>query len=125
MKKEETNPYALIGSRIKKIRLEKNIDKSFLAEQLDISVASIDSIERGRVKITMDVLFAISDILKTEMNYFLTGIPNSRVVLATHILDNYIEAFKFINSLSPKQKQVFSDMLTKLTSKSSNKQPKK
>ncbi len=124
MVKEKDNPYVSIGARIKKIRIEKNIEKLVLAKKLNISITEDDAIESGHLKLTMDTLFAISNILQTEMNYFLTGIPNNRIVIASNILDEYIETFKFINSLSPKQKQVFSEMLEKLSS-SHQKQPKK
>ncbi|MCR5506316.1 MAG: helix-turn-helix domain-containing protein [bacterium] len=124
MTKEKINPYILIGSRINKVRIEKNIDKSVLARALSITDSDVDSIEKGKSKLTMDALFIISKELKTEMNYFLTGIPNSRVILASDILDKYIEAFKFISGLSDKQKQVFSEMLQNLISSSKNSQKK-
>ncbi|MBR1544351.1 MAG: helix-turn-helix transcriptional regulator [Alphaproteobacteria bacterium] len=127
MKKEKAkvNPYISIGSRIRKVRVEKNIDKSILATALGVTEADIDSIEEGKSRLTMDALFAISKVLETEMNYFLTGIPNSRIIIASDILDKYIEAFKFIDGLSDKQKQVFSEMLENLNSSPTKKLSKK
>ena len=108
---KQINPYKYIGFRIRKIRLEKNIEKSVMAELLGFSVNEIDAIENGKTKITSDVLFDISNILKTEINYFLTGLENDNIKNATDELEKYIETFKFIESLSPKQKQIFSEML--------------
>lgn len=39
--------YSIIGSRIRKARLEKNITQEELAEKIDVSVAFISRIERG------------------------------------------------------------------------------
>ena len=118
MSKGKVNPYTSIGARICKIREEKGITKSVFAKKLNISMGDVDAIEGGHTKLSMDTLFLISNILETEINYFLTGISNSRIIMASNILDDYIAMFKFMESLSPKQKQVFSEMLEKLSSSS-------
>ncbi len=122
-KKEDI--YVSVGRRIKKVRVEKNIEKRDLAERLNMSVKDIEAIETGKSRITMDDLFLISNILQTEMNYFITGIPNNHIIIASNVLDKYIETFKFVNSLSPKQKQIFSNMLNKLSFSPSEKISKK
>ena len=114
MKNKNSNLYVLMGRRIKTIRKEKNIESSALANELNISLSELNAIEAGQVKISMDVLFSISNILETEMNFFITGIPNNQIIIASEMVDKYIDTFKFINSLSSKQKQVFSNMLSQL-----------
>ena len=120
MKIEKINPYLVIGERIKSIRCVKNMEIPTFANLINKTEAEVASIESGRMKIDIDLLSDISKALKTEINYFLTGIYNSQIVHASHALDTYLEIFKFINSLSPKQKQNFSEMLEKLRSLSSN-----
>ena len=125
MKKENSNLYVLIGRRIKRIREEKHIKKYVLASELNLSISELDDIEAGRKKISMDTLFSISNILETEMNFFITGIPNNQIIVASEMVDRYINTFKFINGLSSKQKQVFSNMLGQLYLCSSKKYQKK
>lgn len=125
MARKKYNPYILIGERIKKVRIQMKLERSTFAKKINMTEAEIDSIEAGRTKISMDTLFLISTVLETEMNYFLTGISSNRIIIASNILDKYIETFKFIESLSPRQKQVFSKVLDKLPSLLPNKLSKK
>ena len=125
MERKKYNPYILIGERIKKVRIQMKMERSTFAKKINMTEAEIDSIEAGRTKISMDTLFLISTVLETEMNYFLTGISSDRIIIASNILDKYIETFKFIESLSPRQKQVFSKVLDKLPSLLPNKLSKK
>lgn len=39
--------YHIIGERLKKARVEKNMTQEKLAEQLDVSIAFLSRIERG------------------------------------------------------------------------------
>ena len=122
---KQINPYKYIGFRTRKIRLEKNIEKSAMAKLLGFTVSEVDAIENGKTKITSDILFDISNILNTEINYFLTGLENDNIKNATDALEKYIETFKFIESLSPKQKQIFSEILDQAYNYSSQESEKK
>ena len=122
---KETNPYKYIGSRIHKIRLQKNMGREVFANALGLSVNDIDSIENGIVRITMDVLFNISTILETEINYFLTGLESCNIKEANDALDKYMETFKFMESLSLKQRQIFSKLLDNAHNNSHKKSVKK
>ena len=47
---KQINPYKYIGFRIRKIRLEKNIEKSAMAKLLGFTVSEVDAIENGKTK---------------------------------------------------------------------------
>ena len=115
---EKTNLYVQIGKRINKIRFSKNISRSILAKKLNISDCEMQNIEAGRKKIEMNTLFRISEILETEMNYFITGIPNNRIIIVSDMMDRYIEVFKFVDSLNPKQRAMFNDIYSDKNKKS-------
>ena len=121
---EKTNLYVQIGKRINKIRFSKNISRSILAKKLNISDCEMQNIETGRKKIEMNTLFRISEILETEMNYFITGIPNNRIIIVSDMMDRYIEVFKFVDSLNPKQRAMFNDMLNDIYSDKNKKSQK-
>ena len=45
--------YNIIGERLKKARVEKNMTQEKLAEQLDVSIAFLSRIERGSSHINL------------------------------------------------------------------------
>ncbi|MCF0117252.1 MAG: helix-turn-helix transcriptional regulator [Bacilli bacterium] len=55
-----------IGTKIKEIRQSKGIKQSFIAEKLDMSVASYSSYERGRTELTMQLIARIAEILEVN-----------------------------------------------------------
>ena len=65
--------YKLIGSRIKSERIRQKITQEKLAESLDVSVGYVSQLERGITKISLDRLSEISDLLGTDITYFLSG----------------------------------------------------
>ena len=65
--------YKLIGQRIKTKRKEKGFTQENIAEQLDISVSYISRIERGAVKISLETLVKISDVLNVSATFLLGG----------------------------------------------------
>lgn len=65
--------YAIIGERIKKARLAKNLTQEQLAEKLDVSVAFLSRAERGDVKINLSRISQLCDLLDISISYVLTG----------------------------------------------------
>lgn len=63
--------YCLIGSRIKKMRKAQNMTQETLAEKLDVSIGYISQVERGITKISLDLLGAISSILRCDVSDFI------------------------------------------------------
>lgn len=65
--------YTIIGERLKKTRLEKNMTQEKLAEQIDVSVAFLSRIERGLSHINLKRLNQICEILGVSEGYILNG----------------------------------------------------
>ena len=55
--------YTIIGERLKKARLEKNLTQEQLAEQIDVSIAFLSRVERGSSHINLKRLTQICNIL--------------------------------------------------------------
>ena len=65
--------YRLIGERIKEARRNAHMTQEKMAERLDVSVGYVSQVERGITKISLDLLGAISDILKCDVSFFVSG----------------------------------------------------
>ncbi len=65
--------FAIIGQRLKKARLDKNLTQENLAEKLDISVAFLSRIERGISHINLKRLSQLCAILDVSEGYILNG----------------------------------------------------
>ncbi|GIZ14676.1 helix-turn-helix domain-containing protein [Capnocytophaga catalasegens] len=59
-----------VGFNIRKIREQKGFSQEYLASQLNISQASYARLENETIKITVDRLFQIAEILHTEVTDF-------------------------------------------------------
>ena len=60
--------YRLIGKRIRRYRLSKNITQEELAFQINTSAAYISNIECGKKKASLQKLCEISEVLGITMN---------------------------------------------------------
>ena len=69
--------YSIIGERLKRARLAKNMTQENLAEQLDVSVAFLSRVERGNSHINLKRLSEICDILGVTEGYILNGSSDS------------------------------------------------
>lgn len=65
--------YSIIGERLKKARVSRDLTQEQLAEKLDVSVAFLSRAERGNVKINLSRINQICDILDISMGDILTG----------------------------------------------------
>lgn len=63
--------YVAIGNRIREARKNAGFTQAELAEPLDLSQPAINTIESGRVSLTLDNLFMISEVLDQPVEYFL------------------------------------------------------
>jgi len=59
--------------KIKKYRELKNYTQEYMAEKLDISQNTYSKIENGGIKLTVDRLKQISDILETPVEEMING----------------------------------------------------
>ena len=69
--------FTIIGQRLQKTRLEKNMTQESLAEQLDVSVAFLSRIERGLSHINLKRLSQICSILGVSEGYILNDTSNT------------------------------------------------
>ena len=71
--------YTIIGERLKRARLAKNLTQEQLAEKIDVSVAFLSRAERGDVKINLSRISQLCDLLDISISNVLTGtISNSK-----------------------------------------------
>ena len=94
--------YNIIGERLKKARVEKNMTQEKLAEQLDVSIAFLSRIERGSSHINLKRLTQICEILGVSEGSILNGVSSNS--------NNYLtsEFNEILNSVSSdKQKLIF------------------
>ena len=63
--------FALIGQRIKEIRMDKKFTQEYLAERAGVNVSHISNIETGKVKVSLTLLVAISNVLGVTVDYIL------------------------------------------------------
>lgn len=75
MKDRHDSYYSLngiqIGKRIRDARHEKQYTQSELAELCDCTDTHICNVEKGKIGISLDLLYKISIILNKSMDYFL------------------------------------------------------
>ena len=65
--------YSVIGRRIKKLRIERDMTQEQLAEIINVSVAFMSRIERGHAHINLKRLTQIAELLKVSPGYLLSG----------------------------------------------------
>ena len=94
--------YNIIGERLKKARIDKNMTQEKLAEQIDVSVAFLSIVERGTSHINLKRLTQICEILGVSEGSILNGVSSNS--------DNYLasEFNNILNSVSSdKQKLIY------------------
>lgn len=58
-------------SRLRELRIERNMSRAELAEKLHVSVRSISYWETGKRECTFDMLITLADIFDTTTDYLL------------------------------------------------------
>lgn len=94
--------YNIIGERLKKARIDKNMTQEKIAEQIDVSVAFLSRVERGTSHINLKRLTQICEILGVSEGSILNGVSSNS--------DNYLasEFNNILNSVSSdKQKLIY------------------
>lgn len=92
--------YNIIGERLKKARIDKDMTQEKLAEKLDVSVAFLSRIERGSSHINLKRLTQICDILGVTEGDILNGVSsNSSNYLTSEFND-------ILNSVSPEKQRL-------------------
>lgn len=65
----ESDCKILFGARLKKLRLERNLNQIELAERLGCNRQKIADMERGKTSPNVEVLMKLSEIFKTSTDY--------------------------------------------------------
>ena len=68
---EKAVDYARLGMRIKEVRLKRGLTQDRLAELVGCNVSHVSNIENNYTKLSLNVLFAISNALDTSIDYLL------------------------------------------------------
>jgi len=87
--------YAIIGSRLKQARMKSGLTQEDLAEKLNVSIAFLSRIERGKYKINLKRLNQICGFLGVDESYILTGSSTDS--------SNYLneDLYKLLNDCPP------------------------
>ena len=94
--------YNIIGERLKKARIDNNLTQEKLAEKLDVSIAFLSRIERGRSHISLKRLSQICDILGISEGSILNGSSNNS---NTYLVSEFDDILK--NTTPEKQKLIY------------------
>lgn len=92
--------YKIMGERIKKARLEKNLTQEKLAEELNVSIAYLSRIETGTTKINLKRLNEICNILDISEAEILSGVSDDS--------ENYLNSdlSELLKSCSPEKQRL-------------------
>lgn len=63
--------FALIGQRIKEVRIEKKLTQEYIAKVTDVNVSHISNIETNKVKVSLTLLIGICNALDVTLDYLL------------------------------------------------------
>lgn len=94
--------YTIIGSRLKKARIDKNLTQEKLAEKLDVSIAFLSRIERSNSHISLKRLSQVCDILGVTEGYILNGASSTSNNYLTSEFNDVLN-----NTSADKQKLIY------------------
>lgn len=99
MDKDELALY--VGSKIKELRIKKNMTQADLADALKTTKQSIGRYENGYRRANQDTLFEFADIFDVSIDYFFPKENSDGKVTTKQMLDNV-----FVKLEIPRQKKV-------------------
>jgi transcriptional regulator with XRE-family HTH domain len=82
--------YRMIGKRIRRFRMSKDITQEELAFQIHTSAAYISNVERGRKKVSLQKLCEISEILGVTVNDLIYSSPGQNPVQGARELNELL-----------------------------------
>ena len=94
--------FTIVGQRLRKARLDKEMTQENLAEKLDVSVAFLSRIERGLSHINLKRLSQICSILDVSEGYILNGTSSSS---EQYLISEFNELLS--NCSAEKQKSIY------------------
>ncbi len=96
--------YSIMGERLKKARLSKKLTQEDLAEEMDVSVAFLSRVERGKSPINLKRLTQLCTLLDISEGYILSGTAND----SESYLSNEFKAI--LDSCSPSKQKLIYDI---------------
>ncbi len=94
--------YSVIGHRLKKARINKNITQEVLAEKIDVSVAFISRVERGLSHFNLKRLGEVCSILDVTEGEILNGTSSTS---EQYLISEFNELFE--NATPEQQKLIY------------------
>lgn len=85
--------FALIGQRIREIRISRQLTQEYLAFSTDVNVSHISNIETNKVKVSLTLLVAICNVLNVTVDYILGNEYQSPVSAIEKELLNTVKDF--------------------------------
>ncbi len=104
--------YSVIGRRIRDARIEQNLKQEELADKIDVSVAFMSRVERGRSKINLKRLTQIAEVLNVSPGYLLMG---SNVTAKDYLKEDFRQ---ILEKCTPQQQKLIYQ-ISELVSKTS------
>lgn len=95
---EELINYKKIGNRIRECRVQMNWTQEMLAEQIDVATVYVSRIENGKAQVNLKRLAELAQVLKTPIEYFISGTVRSKDYQVDEIHD-------LIESFPPQQRE--------------------
>ena len=114
------NLYKKIGSKIKIKRVECGLSQAALGEKLGLTFQQVQKYEMAKNKVGIDKLYRISDILNTDIYYFLDENVSSKIADELEIIKEQDKIFiikmikNFIRIKSDKLKMKIIDLVKEL-----------
>lgn len=70
----------LIGQRIRQRRVDVKMSQTQLGNYLGVSFQQVQKYENGKNRVSASTLFRISEILCVDLNYFVSGLNESKIL---------------------------------------------
>ena len=87
---------AILGSRLKEIRMEKGLTQEQFAEMLDISQKHYSEVERGIMGLSLKHIIRASDLLDVSVDFLIKNKSNNELKLLKHLQEippSFIELY--------------------------------
>lgn len=106
--------YAILGERIKELRIHKGLNQEILAEKIQMGRASISNIEAGRQQLPISVLYKIADVLGTEVHLLMPTPSEISDYLQSQTDNSHLGDLVNKSNITDKNKETIIDLLKKL-----------
>jgi transcriptional regulator with XRE-family HTH domain len=110
MTESTTQAMETFAERLKRLRMEKGLSQSDLANLINVHNTHISRYERGESKPASRILNALADILKVSTDYLLNGTAEDAATANLEDKD-LLKLFERLEKLEPDDKEKIKDMI--------------